>query len=89
MDPDPKADVIVVGLVESSVTLRARWWTKSAIADVLTGRDAVLAAVKRELLANGIDIPYPTRMILFDDQAGEADGGHPPSREVRPAERGP
>ena len=35
VSPDQKADVILVELAGSSVNLRARWWTKSRIADGL------------------------------------------------------
>src|ERR687889_376366 len=68
--PDPKVDVIVVELGDWSVNLRARWWSDSRIPDALVAQDRVLSAMKRELLANGIDLPYPTRQILFHDQTG-------------------
>ena len=50
VEPDPKADVIVVELAESTVNLRARWWTKSQMADGLNAQDRVLTAVTRALV---------------------------------------
>lgn len=85
VDPDPKADVIVVNLAESSVNLRARWWSKSQVIDVLLGQDKVLTEVKKQLQANGIDIPYPTRQILFHDQSEQTDGDRRTQREGWPA----
>jgi small conductance mechanosensitive channel len=86
--PDPKADVIVVALDESSVNLRARWWTNSYIADVLIGQDKVLSQVKATLQENGIDIPFPTRQVLFHDQTESTDGDRRRQREGWPAGRG-
>ena len=50
---DPAADVLVVGLAESMVKLRARWWAKSRVPDALIAQDHVLAAIKQELEAEG------------------------------------
>lgn len=83
--PDPAADVIVVDLAESSVNLRARWWTRSRIAEGLTAQDRVLTRVKGALLAAGIDLPYPTRQILLHDQTEATDGDRRRQREGWPA----
>ena len=83
--PDPKADVILIDFAESSVNLRARWWTDSHIADGLNALDRVLTAVKRELGAAGIDLPFPTRQILFHDQTEDTDGDRARQREGWPA----
>ncbi|HET7459022.1 MAG TPA: mechanosensitive ion channel family protein [Gemmatimonadaceae bacterium] len=81
--PDPKADCVVVALAESSVTLRARWWTDSrAGGDAALGR--VLGEVKTRLQAAGIDLPYPTRQILLHDQTEETDGDRRRQREGWP-----
>jgi small-conductance mechanosensitive channel len=85
VDPDPKADVIVVDIAESSVNLRARWWSGSKMSDVLIARDKVLAEVKRRLQAAGIDLPYPTRQVLLHDQTEETDGDRRRQREGWPA----
>lgn len=83
--PDPKADCVVVALAESSVTLRARWWTDSRAGDAALGR--VLADAKRRLQAEGIDLPYPTRAILLHDRTG-AEGENGDGRAEGAGERG-
>lgn len=85
VSPDPKADVILVDFAESSTNLRARWWTDSHIADGLNALDRVLTSTKRELLAAGIDLPFPTRQILFHDQTEATDGDRTRQREGWPA----
>jgi small-conductance mechanosensitive channel len=74
VSPDPAADVIVVELAGSTVNLRARWWTKSQIADGLKAQDRVLTRVKESLTAAGIDLPFPTQQVLFHDQTEATDG---------------
>jgi small-conductance mechanosensitive channel len=88
VEPDPKADVIVVELAESTVNLRARWWTKSRMADGLNAQDRVLTAVKRALTEAGIDLPFPTRQILLHDQTEAVDGDRRRQREGWPAGAG-
>ena len=79
--PDPAADVIVVALDASTVNLRARWWTASRIADGLNGQDRVLTRIKQALSANGVDLPFATRQILFHDQTEVTDGDRRRQRE--------
>jgi small conductance mechanosensitive channel len=52
--PDPTAEVVVVNLGESSVVLRARWWSDSKSSDVLLAQDKVLKRLKVEWAAAGI-----------------------------------
>ncbi|WP_088889778.1 mechanosensitive ion channel family protein [Leptolyngbya ohadii] len=79
---DPAPDVIVVDLAASSVNIRARWWVKPPRrADVLALQDRVLTAIKNKLVANGIDLPFPTQQILFHDQTEETDGDRSRQRE--------
>jgi small-conductance mechanosensitive channel len=85
--PDPKADVIVVDLAESTVNLRARWWTKSQMADGLNAQDRVLTRVKQALTDAGIDLPFPTQQVLFHDQTESTDGDRRRQREGWPAGR--
>jgi small conductance mechanosensitive channel len=83
---DPAPDVLLMDLAESSVNLRARWWINPPRrADDLTSRDRVLSAIKKKLIENGIDLPYPTRQILFHDQTEETDGDRSRQREGWPA----
>lgn len=79
---DPVADVLVLELAESSVNIRARWWIKPPRRiDDLLSRDKVISAIKQKLYENGIDLPYPTRQILFHDQTEETDGDRARQRE--------
>lgn len=84
---DPAPDVLVMELAESSVNIRARWWIKPPRrADSLDARDKVLTAIKQKVyVENGIDLPYPTRQILFHDQTEETDGDRSRQREGWPA----
>ncbi|MDQ2768278.1 MAG: mechanosensitive ion channel family protein [Gemmatimonadota bacterium] len=84
VDPDPHADVIVVQLGDSTVTLRARWWSDSRMVDVLNAQDRVLTSIKNELTAAGIDLPFPTRQILLHDQTEKSDGDRATQREGWP-----
>lgn len=55
-------------------------------ADALDAQDKVISAIKQKLcVENGIDLPYPTRQILFHDQTEETDGDHSRQREGWPA----
>ncbi|AKG20099.1 mechanosensitive ion channel family protein [Calothrix sp. 336/3] len=79
---DPAPDVLVMDLAESTVNIRARWWIDPPRRiDDLTSRDRVLCAIKKKLTENGIDLPYPTRQILFHDQTEETDGDRSRQRE--------
>ncbi|MBE9205323.1 mechanosensitive ion channel family protein [Nostoc sp. LEGE 06077] len=87
--PEPAPDVLVMELAESTVNIRVRWWIKPPRrADDLTSRDKVLTAIKKTLVANGIDLPFPTQQILFHDQTEETDGNRSRQREGWPAGRG-
>jgi len=88
---DPAPDAIVVALGESSVIVRVRWWiTPPRRADALETQDRVIAAIKQKVyIEHGIDLPYPTRQILFHDQTEESDGDRARQREGWPAGREP
>jgi small-conductance mechanosensitive channel len=86
---EPAPDVLVVELAESAVKLRARWLVKPPRrVDALATQDQVLTAIKNKLTENGIDLPFPTRQILFHDQTEEIDGDRSRQREGWPAGRG-
>lgn len=87
---DPAPDVLVMELAESTVNIRARWWIKPPRrADALDSRDKVISAIKQKLyIENGIDLPYPTRQILFHDQTEQTDGDRSSQREGWPAGKG-
>ncbi len=85
----PAPDAIVVALAGSSVNIRARWWVEPPRqADVLDLQDTVLTNIKNKLVANGIDLPFPTQQILFHDQTEATDGDRANQREGWPAGNG-
>ena len=62
----------MVELAESSVNIRAHWWVKPPRRlETLEMRDKVLTAIKNKLVANEIDLPFPTQQILFHDSSEE------------------
>ena len=68
--PDPKADAVVIGFDQGSVTLRARWWSRSRIADVLLGQDHVLATARAQLAAAGIKLPSGPSPVVINTLTG-------------------
>jgi small-conductance mechanosensitive channel len=81
---DPPPEVIPWELDGSTVNLRVRWWTKSIRNQVVASRGEVIVALKDALTAAGIDLPFPTRTILFHDQTEETDGDRAQQREGWP-----
>lgn len=83
---DPAPDALVVALGPSGVAIRARWWIQPPRrANALDQQDRVLAAIKTSLQAHGIDLPFPTRQVLFHDQTEATDGDRRRQREGWPA----
>ncbi len=83
---EPAPDALVMELAESSVNIRVRWWINPPKrADALATQDKVISAIKQQLVANGIDLPFPTRQILFHDQTEDTDGDRTRQREGWPA----
>ncbi len=82
---DPAPDVVVWDLAGSSLNLRLRWWTKPKRSDVVTHRDQILQRAKEQLVAAGIDLPFPTQQILWHDQTEATDGDRARQREGWPA----
>ena len=64
---DPAPDAFAWELGESSVNIKARWWTSAERAEQVRIRGRAVAAIKKALDKAGIDIPYP-QMVL--SQAG-------------------
>lgn len=82
---DPAPDVLTWDLAGSSVNLRLRWWTDPTRTSVVATRDRVLGAVARQMSSGGIDLPFPTQVVLFHDQTEETDGDRTRQREGWPA----
>ncbi len=88
-DPPPEAWVVELG--ESSVVIRVRWWiVPPRRLETFESSDEVITGLKQRLyVEEGIDLPYPTRQILFHDQTEEGDGDRAAQREGWPAGRAP
>jgi len=82
---DPAPDVLLWDLAGSSKNLRVRWWTKPKRSGVVEVRDRVLDAVATALSAAGVDLPFPTQMVLLHDQTEATDGNRAHQREGWPA----
>lgn len=82
---EPAPDVLVWGLGESAKNIRIRWWTSPKRGDVLRIRDGVLKAVAEAISGAGMDLPFPTQVVLFHDQTEETDGDRARQREGWPA----
>ena len=65
--PDPKAEVILTGFDGANTILRARWWSRSSIGDVLVAQDRVLSAAQLALAAGEISLAAPVRPIPAQD----------------------
>ena len=50
---------------DSSVNYSVRWWAASKPIDMHETRDRVVAAIKRKLDENNIEIPFPYRTLTF------------------------
>jgi len=86
---EPAPDALVMELAGSTVNIRVRWWINPPRRiDELQSRDKVISAIKKKLVANGIDLPFPTQQILFHDQTEETDGNRSRQREGWPSGKG-
>ncbi len=81
----PAPEVIPWDLAGSSVNLRVRWWSDSTRIAVVLARGRMIAAIRDGLTVAGIDMPYPTQVMLFHDQTEETDGDRARQREGWPA----
>ena len=84
VEADPAPEVLVTELAGSSVNLTMRWWTASRRTDVVHVQAQILEAVKMALDRAGIDMPYPTEVMLLHDQTEETDGTRGSQREGWP-----
>jgi small-conductance mechanosensitive channel len=88
IEKDPAPEAIPWELDGSSVNLKVRWWTDARRNKVVAARGEVIAALKKALSEAGIDLPFPTRVVLFHDQTEAADGNRAKQREGWPTGRG-
>lgn len=86
---DPAPEAIPWDLAGSTVNLRVRWWTKSNRSHLVTSRGKVILAIKTALTQAGIDLPFPTRVVLLHKKTEETDGDRSAQREGWPPEQKP
>ncbi len=82
---DPPPEAFAWELAGSTVNVRVRWWTHSKRSDVVHAQGLVIRAMKKALSEAGIDLPYPTNVVLLHDQTEDADGDRRRQREGWPA----
>jgi len=83
---DPPPTVLVRAYGDFSVNLEVRFWIDPPIRrEVVEAEDRVLEVLAPALLGAGIDLPYPTRQLLFHDQTEATDGDRLRQREGWPA----
>lgn len=76
----PPAEVLIIGLTNAGVTLRLSWWIgKAGHPEVLHLQDAVLMALKAQLVAHQVIFPSSSKHILLQylpekNQEQQADG---------------
>lgn len=86
---DPAPSAFAIDLADFSVKIRVWWWTAPPRREqMFITKDQVITAIKKTLVENGIDLPYPTQQILFHDQTEETDGDRSRQREGWPAGKG-
>ncbi|MXQ11750.1 mechanosensitive ion channel family protein [Microvirga makkahensis] len=82
---NPAPEAIPWELAGSSINIKVRWWTDPHQADVVHARGHVIQAVRQALGEAGIDLPFPTNVVLLHDQTEEVDGDRTRQREGWPA----
>ena len=89
VEADPQPEVLPWTLADSYVTVRARWWTASKRTDLVHIQARVVQAVFETAREHGIDLPFPTSIVLLHDQTEETDGDRRRQREGWPAGKNP
>jgi small-conductance mechanosensitive channel len=82
---DPPPDARAWEFADSGVVLRVRWWTESKRNRVVAAQGRAVSAIRNALREAGVDMAFPTRMVLFHDQTEESDGDRERQREGWPA----
>lgn len=88
VETDPAPEVLPWELGGSRVVLKVRWWTDSRRTSVVHVQAAAIEAIKGALDRAGIDMPFPTQVVLLHDQTDDVDGARGEQREGWPPRRG-
>lgn len=86
---DPAPEVLPWALNDSTVDLKVRWWAKSLRTDQVHVRARVVQAVYDCARKHGIDLAFPTQVVLFHNQTEDVDGDRTRQREGWPAGKSP
>ena len=86
---DPPVEVIPWGLSDFTVNLKVRWWGGSPRIEQVVLKGQVILAVAKAAKEHGVDLPFPTSVVLFHDQTEEVDGNRARQREGWPAGKSP
>lgn len=86
---DPAPEALPWQLSDSTVDLKLRWWADSLRTEQVHVRARVILAVFEAAREHGIDLPFPTTVMLFHDQTEEVDGNRTQQREGWPAGKSP
>ncbi|CAM4242754.1 mechanosensitive ion channel family protein [Palleronia rufa] len=85
---DPAPEAIPWAMEADGNLIRLRWWTASDRASTVGIWGRVIQRVYAALDAEGVDLPYPTRVLLLHDQTEDTDGDRTRQREGWPAGAG-
>ena len=86
---EPPVEVIPWGLSDFTVNLKVRWWGGSPRIEQVVLKGQVILAVAKAAKEHGVDLPFPTSVVLFHDQTEEVDGNRARQREGWPAGKSP
>ena len=86
---DPAPECLPWELDASTVNLKARWWTRAGRKESVHVRARVIVAIFQTAKERGIDLAFPTQVVLFHDQTEEIDGDRTRQREGWPAGENP
>ena len=86
---EPAVEVIPWELSDFTVNLKVRWWGSSPRIDQVVLKGRVIMAVAKAAKEHGVDLPFPTSVVLLHDQTEEVDGDRTQQREGWPAGKAP
>lgn len=89
VEAEPAPEALPWALADNYVTVRVRWWTDSKRTNVAHTQARVILALYEAAKTHGIDLPFPTTVMLFHDQTEEIDGDRVNQREGWPAGKSP
>ena len=86
---EPQVEVIPWALSDFTVDLKIRWWGSAPRIEQVLLKGRVIMAVAKAAKEHGVDLPFPTSVVLLHDQTEEVDGDRTQQREGWPAGKSP